>query len=155
MGEQWLHCGVHMTVIDTLWDMGLSTVWILGAEVRLSDLVAGDFTQWPWFKKKKKKRLPRDQQTALSEVGYLFWGFLLQELMSRLASHLLCSSQEARIGPSSSRGWFVPAVWYHGHRTTLRDGFSLSHSAVQDLNSGCQGCTESRFTCWAILLARV
>lgn len=42
-----MHRGVHMTVIDTLWDMGLSTVWILGAEVRLSDSVAGDFTQWP------------------------------------------------------------------------------------------------------------
>lgn len=34
-------------------------------------------------------------------------------------------------------------------------GFPLSHSAFQGLNSGCQGCTESRFTCWAILLAQV
>lgn len=63
LGEHWLHHGVHMMVVDNLWDVDLSTVWILGAELRLSGLAAVNFTHWPWFKKKK---LPRDQPTVPS-----------------------------------------------------------------------------------------
>lgn len=36
-----------MMVVDNLWDVDLSTVWILGAELRLSGLAAVNFTHWP------------------------------------------------------------------------------------------------------------
>lgn len=46
----------------------------------------------------------------------------------------------------------VPEPTCRGQRTTLRsDSVFFFHCGIQGLNSGCQACAASAFTCWAIL----